>query len=421
MKVLIITYYWPPAGGSGVQRWLKFVKYLQGFNIQPIVYTISNPKYPTIDDSLLNEIPENIEVLKHPIWEPTDLLFWKRKLQQEGGISNVSKNSFLSFIRGNFFIPDPKLFWIKPSVKYLQRYLNKNDVDLIISTGPPHSVHLIAEKLHQKNDVKWLADFRDPWSDIYYNKDFKEFSFVKNRNKKLEKSVLKKADCVITVSNALKKEFSKYANRVEVVTNGFDDDFLESSKILLDEKFTISYIGMLPKQSNPENLFRVLQGLCSQNKDFEKDLQLNFIGDISDVVKTAVFKNKLEENTRFIDYVDHTKAIEYQQKAQVLLLLIPNVKKCKGILTGKLFEYLSAKRPILAIGPEDGDLADVIEDTNAGVIVDFDNNDKLSSEILKLYHQYKKGNLEVDSKNTNKYHRKELTKKVAFIINSLHS
>ena len=421
MKVLIITYYWPPAGGSGVQRWLKFVKYLQGFNIQPIVYTISNPRYPTIDDSLLNEIPENIEVLKHPIWEPTDLLFWKRELQQEGGISNASKNSFLSFIRGNFFIPDPKLFWIKPSVKYLQSYLNKNDVDVIISTGPPHSMHLIAEKLHQKNDVKWLADFRDPWSDIYYNKDFKELSFVKNRNKKLEKSVLKKADCVLTVSNALKKEFSKYANRVEVVTNGFDDDFLEPSKVLLDEKFTISYIGLLPKQSNPENLFRVLQVLCSQHKDFEKDLQLNFIGDISDVVKTAVCNNKLKENTRFIDYVDHTKAIEYQQKAQVLLLLIPNVKKCKGILTGKLFEYLSAKRPILAIGPEDGDLADVIEDTNAGVIVDFDNDDKLSSEILKLYDQYKKGNLEVNSKNTNKYHRKELTKKVAFIINSLHS
>jgi len=421
LKVLIITYYWPPAGGSGVQRWLKFVKYLQGFNIQPIVYTISNPRYPTIDDSLLNEIPENIEVLKHPIWEPTDLLFWKREFQQEGGISNASKNSFLSFIRGNFFIPDPKLFWIKPSVKYLQSYLNKNDVDVIISTGPPHSMHLIAEKLHQKNDVKWLADFRDPWSDIYYNKDFKELSFVKNRNKKLEKSVLKKADCVLTVSNALKKEFSKYANRVEVVTNGFDDDFLEPSKVLLDEKFTISYIGLLPKQSNPENLFRVLQVLCSQHKDFEKDLQLNFIGDISDVVKTAVYNNKLKENTRFIDYVDHTKAIEYQQKAQVLLLLIPNVKKCKGILTGKLFEYLSAKRPILAIGPEDGDLADVIEDTNAGIIVDFDNDDKLSSEILKLYHQYKKGNLEVDSKNTNKYHRKELTKKVAFIINSLHS
>ena len=421
MKVLIITYYWPPAGGSGVQRWLKFVKYLQNFNIEPVVYTISNPNYPTEDHSLLNEIPENIEILKHPIWEPTNILFWKKNLQHNSGISNTSKSIFLSFIRGNFFIPDPKLFWIKPSVKYLQSYLNKNDVDVIISTGPPHSMHLIAEKLHQKNDVKWLADFRDPWSDIYYNKDFKELSFVKNRNKKLEKSVLKKADCVLTVSNTLKKEFSKYANRVEVVTNGFDDDFLEPSKVLLDEKFTISYIGLLPKQSNPENLFRVLQVLCSQHKDFEKDLQLNFIGDISDVVKTAVCNNKLKENTRFIDYVDHTKAIEYQQKAQVLLLLIPNVKKCKGILTGKLFEYLSAKRPILAIGPEDGDLADVIEDTNAGVIVDFDNDDKLSSEILKLYHQYKKGNLEVDSKNTNKYHRKELTKKVAFIINSLHS
>jgi len=421
LKVLIITYYWPPAGGSGVQRWLKFVKYLQGFNIQPIVYTISNPRYLTIDDSLLNEIPENIEVLKHPIWEPTDLLFWKRKLQQEGGISNASKNSFLSFIRGNFFIPDPKLFWIKSSVKYLQRYLNKNDVDVIISSGPPHSMHLIAQKLHQKNDVKWLADFRDPWSDIYYNKDFKELSFAKNKNKKLEELVLKNADCVLTVSNALKKEFSKKANRVEVVTNGYDDELQEPTKEPLDKKFTISYIGLLPKQSNPENLFRVLQVLCSQHKGFENDLQLNFIGDISDVVKTAVFNNKLADNSCFIDYVAHAKAVEYQRKAQVLLLLIPNVKKCKGILTGKLFEYLIAKRPILAIGPEDGDLADIINDTNAGVIVDFENEDKLSSEIIKLYHQYKKGNLEVNSKNIKKYHRKELTKKLAFIINSLHS
>ena len=246
MKVLIITYYWPPAGGSGVQRWLKFVKYLQGFNIQPIVYTISNPRYPTIDDSLLNEIPENIEVLKHPIWEPTDLLFWKRELQQEGGISNASKNSFLSFIRGNFFIPDPKLFWIKPSVKYLQSYLNKNDVDVIISTGPPHSMHLIAEKLHQKNDVKWLADFRDPWSDIYYNKDFKELSFVKNRNKKLEKSVLKKAGEVDTSIS------SKYENlgvtEKELIGQIYRlDEIIRMSADQFDPSFLASYCYEMAK------------------------------------------------------------------------------------------------------------------------------------------------------------------------------
>jgi len=421
LKVLIITYYWPPAGGSGVQRWLKFVKYLQNFNIEPIVYTISNPDYPIEDHSLLDEIPKNIEILKQPIWEPTDLLFWKKNLQYKRGISNASKSSFLSFVRGNFFIPDPKLFWIKPSVKYLQKFLNKTAVDVIISSGPPHSMHLIAQKLHQKNEVKWLADFRDPWSDIYYNKGFKELSFARNKNKKLEELVLKSADCVLTVSNTLKKEFSKSANRVELLTNGFDDEFIKSSKVALDEKFTISYIGMLPKQSTPEILFRVLQLLCSQNKNFKNDLQLNFIGDISDSVKRAVFKNQLANNTRFINYVDHLKAIEYQRKAQVLLLLIPNIKKNKGILTGKLFEYLIAGRPILAIGPEDGDLAQILKDSNVGVVVDFENEEKIASEILKLYDLYKNGNLKMSAKNIHKYNRKEITKKLASIINSLHS
>ena len=421
MKVLIITYYWPPAGGSGVQRWLKFVKYLQEFGIEPIVYTVDNVNYPKEDDTLLNEVPENIRVLKKPIWEPTDILFWKKDKPQKSGISNVSKSGLLSFVRGNFFIPDPKIFWVKPSVKYLQKYLDSNKIDTIISTGPPHSMHLIAQKLHRKNNIKWIADFRDPWSDLYYNKDFNQLSFAKNKNKKLEEAVLKNADCVLTVSNTLKEEFIKTANRVEVITNGFDDEVLGENSIIKDAKFTISYIGLLPKQSNPRVFFKVLKELCSRNKDFKNDLKLNFIGDISDEVKTEISNNQLNENTNFVGYVNHKKAIEYQKKAQVLLLLIPNIEKSKGILTGKLFEYLTAKRPILAIGPEEGDLMEILKDTNAGVIVDFDDEEKLSSEILKLYNQHKEGNLKVQSKNIEKYHRKQLSKKLAIIIKSLHS
>jgi len=421
LKVLIITYYWPPAGGSGVQRWLKFVKYLQEYGIEPVVYTVDNTRYPIEDKTLLDEVPENIKVLKHSIWEPTDLLFWKKKKSQKSGISNLSKNSFLSFIRGNFFIPDPKVFWVNSSVKFLQEYLNSNKVNVIISTGPPHSMHLIAQKLHKKNKLKWIADFRDPWTDLYYNKDFNERSFAKKKNKILEKSVLKNADCVLTVSESLKKQFSINASRVEVITNGFDKEIRSAEDTVLDEMFTISYIGLLPKQSNPKLFFKVLQELCSQNEDFKNDLKLNFIGDISDDVRVEVLKNKLEENTNFKGYVDHKKAIEYQNKAQVLLLLIPNIEKSKGILTGKLFEYLIAKRPILAIGPEDGDLAEIIKETHSGTLIDFSNHEKLSSEILKFYHQYKNGNLKVNSKNIGKYHRKELTKKLAFIIKSLHS
>ena len=421
MKVLIITYYWPPAGGSGVQRWLKFVKYLQEFGIEPVVYTVDNVIYPKEDKTLLHEVLENITVLKQPIWEPTDLLFWKKDKPQKSGISNVSKSGLLSFVRGNFFIPDPKLFWVKPSVKYLQKYLDLNKIDTIISTGPPHSMHLIANKLRQKNNIKWIADFRDPWSDLYYNKDFNQLSFVKNKNKKLEEAVLKNADCVLTVSNSLKEEFSKTTNRVEVITNGFDDEVITENNIIKDTKFTISYIGLLPKQSNPRVLFKVLKELCSRNKDFKNDLKLNFIGDISDEVKTEISNNQLNENTNFVGYVNHNKAIEYQKKAQVLLLLIPNIEKSKGILTGKLFEYLTAKRPILAIGPEEGDLSEILKETNSGIIVDFDDEKKISSEILKLYNQYKEGSLKVQSKNIEKYHRKQLSKKLAIIIKSLHS
>ena len=419
MKVLIITYYWPPAGGSGVQRWLKFVKYLQNFDVEPIVYTVDDVNYPKEDKSLINEIPKGIEVLKQPIWEPTDIMFWKNKNQQKKDISNSTNNGVLSFVRGNFFIPDPKVFWVKPSVEYLQKYLKSNKVDLIISTGPPHSMHLIAQKLKKKTGVKWLADFRDPWTDLYYNKEFKQLSFAKKKNKKLETSVFKNADCVLTVSNSLKKEFAKSASRVEVITNGFDDEVLTDNTIELDKKFTISYIGLLPKQSNPKLFFKVLRELCLENDDFKNDLKLNFIGDISEEVKQEIQKNNLQENTSFDGYVPHKKAIEYQKKSQVLLLLIPNVKNSDGILTGKLFEYLTAKRPILAIGSVTGDLSEVLKNTNAGVVVGFNDENTLISEIKGLYHQYKKGNLTLDSKNIEQFHRKELTKKLSEIIKTI--
>ena len=421
MKVLIITYYWPPAGGSGVQRWLKFVKYLQEFGIESIVYTVDNANYPKEDKSLLNEVPKNVTILKQPIWEPTDLLFWKKKKKKNDGISNVSKGGFLSFIRGNFFIPDPKVFWVSSSVKFLNTYLKNNKIDTIISTGPPHSMHLIAKKLYENNKVKWIADFRDPWSDLYYNKDFNQLSFAIRRNKKLEKSVLQTTDCVITVSNTLKNEFARTAKRVEVIANGFDDEVLSSETTLLDSKFSISYVGLLPQQSNPKTFFTVLKEICSENNAFKKDLILNFIGDISDEVRSEIEKNNLIENSNFMGYVHHQKAIEYQKKAQVLLLLIPNVEKSEGILTGKLFEYLTANRPILALAPTQGDLSKILKDTNTGVVINFDDKEKLKTKILELYQQYKKENLVVKPTNVQQFHRKELAKKMASIIKSLHS
>ena len=419
MKALIITYYWPPAGGSGVQRWLKFVKYLQDFGIEPIVYTVDNANYPKEDDSLISEIPKNITVLKNPIFEPTDVFFWKQKGVKKKDVANSTNNSLLSFIRGNFFIPDPKIFWVKSSVKFLQNYLKDHPIDVIISTGPPHSMHLIAQKISKKNNIKWIADFRDPWTDLYYNNEFKQLSFAKEKNKKLEKSVLENANCVLTVSHSLKKDFLKTAKNVAVITNGFDSEVLQDENVVLDSKFTISYIGLLPKQSNPVVFFKVLKKLCDANDEFKNDVQLLFVGDISSEVRLEIEKNNLAEITQIKGYVPHKESIEFQKKAQVLLLLIPNVPKSAGILTGKLFEYITAKRPILALGPENGDLAVILQNTNAGVVIDHQNEAKLSIEILRLYQQFKEGNLTVNSKNLAQFHRKNLTEQLASIIKNL--
>ncbi|WP_088323182.1 glycosyltransferase family 4 protein [Polaribacter tangerinus] len=418
MKVLIITYYWPPAGGSGVQRWLKFVKYLQDFNITPIVYTPDTIDFPKLDESLLKEIPDNVEVLKQPIWNPINLFFWKKNKKQQG-VSSATNNKFLSFIRGNFFVPDAKVFWVKPSVNFLCKYIKENDVEVIISTGPPHSMHLIAQKIKQKIPVKWIADFRDPWTNIYYNKEFSQTLFAKKRNLKLEKSVLSSADYIVTVSNSLKRTFLETAKNVAVITNGYDDEVLENEAVQVSKKFTISYIGLLPKQSNPTILFKVLKHISDENDTFKKDLQIQFIGDIANEVKEEINVNNLTENTQFVDYVSHDKAVKFQKESQVLLLLIPNVPNNKGILTGKLFEYLTSKRPILAIGPEESDLSEILKNTNAGIVVDFNNEQKLTTAILRLYKSYKNGSLQSETINIDKFHRRELTKQLAKIIKQI--
>lgn len=418
MKVLIITYYWPPAGGSGVQRWLKFVKYLQDFNITPIVYTPDTIDFPKLDESLLKEIPDNVEVLKQPIWNPINLFFWKKNKKQQG-VSSATNNKFLSFVRGNFFVPDAKVFWVKPSVSFLCNYIKENDVEVIISTGPPHSMHLIAQKIKQKIPVKWIADFRDPWTNIYYNKEFSQTPFAKKRNLKLEKSVLSSADYIVTVSNSLKRTFLETAKNVAVITNGYDDEVLENEAVQVSKKFTISYIGLLPKQSNPTILFKVLKHISDENDTFKKDLQIQFIGDIANEVKKEINVNNLTENTQFVDYVSHDKAVKFQKESQLLLLLIPNVPNNKGILTGKLFEYLTSKRPILAIGPEESDLSEILKNTNAGIVVDFNNEQKLTTAIFRLYKSYKNGSLQSETINIDKFHRRELTKQLAKIIKQI--
>jgi len=419
VKVLIITYYWPPSGGSGVQRWLKFVKYLQEFGIEPVVYTVSNPKYPILDATLEGEIPTDITILKQPIWEPNNILnfFKKSETKESAGFLNPNPGfvgKILQYIRANYFIPDARKFWVKPSVKYLESYLSKNAIDAIITTGPPHSLHLIGLKLKKKLNVKWISDFRDPWTEIDYFEQLPLTINATKRHHKLEAEVLKQSDAVLVIGKTMKEKFLQFSNSIYVLTNGFDTQ--ENQKeTTLDSNFTITHIGLMNADRNPYSFWKAIKEISEENSQFAKDYQIQLVGSVAPEVTDLIAKFKLV-NVNDVGYLSHKEVKEYQCKSQVLLLAVNNVKSAKGIITGKIFEYLQAKRPILAIGPEDGDLAEIINDTNSGVIVGFNDVESIKDEVLKLYASFKKGNLKIDSKNINQYHRKNLTQGLSEII-----
>ena len=419
MKVLIITYYFPPAGGSGVQRWLKFVKYLQQFNVEPIIYTVENPNYPITDNSLESEIPKGITILRKSIFEPNYFFsIFGKKNKQSAGFLNQNPSligKITQYIRANYFIPDARKFWIKPSVKFLKNYLNNNKIDAIITTGPPHSVHLIGLALKEKTTIKWIADFRDPWTDIDY---FHQLPLTKKSIQKhhlLEQTVLKKADKLIVVGKTMQHNYLKFNKNTHVITNGFDY-FKDTKAAQLDKKFSLLHIGMLNSDRNHKMLWKILAELCQENPNFKTDLEIKLIGKIStDTFKSLSYFN-LNKNLNHIDYVKHSEVIQHQKSAQILVLLINKVPSAKGIITGKIFEYLQAKRPILAIAPTNGDLAEIISNTKSGIVVDFDDEKKLKKTILSQYKKYKKNSLTIDSVNIAKYHRKELTKKLVHLL-----
>ncbi len=421
-KVLIITYYWPPAGGPGVQRWLKFVKYLKDFNIEPIVYIPENPNYPITDETFLNEIPEGITIYKNSIFEPYRLasLFSKKKTKRiSSGIIETKNQSFLVktmlWVRGNFFIPDARKYWIKPSLSFLSNIIKEEGISTIITTGPPHSVHLIGLGLKKKLELQWLADFRDPWTSIGYHKKLKLSKASQTKHKVLECKVLTTADKIMVTSNTTKNEFEALTKKpIKVITNGYDGGY--TNDVVLDLKFTLSHIGSLLGGRNPKNLWKVLSELITENKAFKEALQIQFAGVVSQEVMQSIKEAGLEPVSNFLGYLTHEEAISVQRKSQVLLLVEIDSPETTGIIPGKLFEYLAAKRPILGIGPKEWEVVDMVTDTNSGHIYNYEAVSDLKSVILDWFLKYQQQNLTVSSIHLKQYSRKELTGKLAEYI-----
>jgi glycosyltransferase involved in cell wall biosynthesis len=433
-KVLILTYYWPPSGGAGVQRWLKFAKYMHEFGWEPIVYTAENGEIPVLDASLEKDIPPNTVVLKTPIWEPYSI--YKRFIGRKKGdkinasFLNENKKTGLTekisiWIRGNFFIPDARKFWIKPSTKFLLDYIKTHNITHVVSSGPPHSMHLIALNLKKKQPhLKWMADFRDPWTNIDFYEKLMLTKWADKKHHQQELSVLIHADSILSIGASMNKEFmemyklggGKSAQKFHVITNGFDTDDTSRDTIVKDKKFSIAHVGTLVKDRNPDVLWKVLNKLLNEHSDFKQQLEIKLVGKVDIFVKEQIEAFGLSQYVKKIDYLPHNEVIKEQQTSKVLLLLVNNTKNAKGILTGKFFEYMASEVPILAIGPLEGDLADILAKTNSGVISNFSDEQGLEKNILNYFNGFmpKRNEQEI-----NAYSRKGLTRQLCDLLNNM--
>ena len=428
-KILIITYYWPPAGGPGVQRWLKFVKYLPDLGWTPTVFIPENPSYPIVDETLEKEVSEYLAIIKTKIWEPYQLaeIFGKDNKKFKAGQFDVGKNqswkSKLSiWVRGNFFIPDARVFWVKPSGEYLKKYLKENQFDAFVTTGPPHSMHLIGLELKKEfPHLKWIADFRDPWTEISYYKHLKLTKSADQKHRNLERKVFETADITLATSFSDAENFRKKGANAFCITNGFDENtnlrIRESENLKIEKsKFTLSYIGVLEQLRNPEVLWKVLNELISENAVFKNDFQLKFVGRIDDKILNEIEQTSLNNLVNNLGYLSHSAANVEMANSDLLLITNFPDDLSKGIIPGKIFEYLATGKQIISFGPKESDVKKILEETNAGKHFSYDYETELKVFLLEKFEEWKSGISNSQTQNIEQFSRKNLTKKLTELL-----
>lgn len=418
-KVLIATYYWPPGSGAGVQRWLKFAKYLPASGWEPIILTVDTEyaAYPAIDHSLHNEISGDLKIFR------TRATDWfriykkdKTKIPSSGFATNDSNNftgRIIRFIRGNFFIPDPRKGWNKFAFREACRLIDTFDIGTVITTSPPHSTQLIGLELKKKYPgIRWVADLRDPWTEIYYYESFYHTRCARKRDLKYETDVLQKADRVITVGKSLKNSFCAripgIESKFEIITNGYDKADFPGTTTEKSDIFTISYIGTLSDSYPLSGFVEAFNKLL----DTGFRIRLRFVGSVSSRQKELIMSKGAAFPVEFIPYVNHDDAVRYMTGSSVLLLVIPDHYSNRCILTGKLFEYIASSRPVLCIGPEVGDAEEILRITGHGKCAGYDDAEGIG-KIIEDFYQSDKG---IKMTAPPEYSRESLTKKLAAVL-----
>lgn len=417
-KVLLILYYWPPAGGPGVQRWLYFVRYLREFGVEPVLYLPEKPHYPLQDAALEALVPEGLTVYRSRFWEPYGLagmLGRKKTRRISSGIIHRKNPTILErallWIRGNLFIPDARKFWVKTALRELPAILSREGIDTVVTSGPPHSLHLIGLGLKEQLPIRWVADFRDPWTEIGYFGALMPGKRALRLHKALESKVLTSADRIVTTSRITRESFEAQTNRpISVVTNGFDGSAGDGRQP--GGEFVLAHIGSLLSDRNPEPLWNALKNLKAQDAGFGQHLRLELTGLVSDEIVESLRKRGLWEHTLVRPYVPHHQAVALQRQAQVLLLVEIDAPYTRGILPGKLFEYMAAARPVLAIGPEGWEAAGLVSESGCGKGFTYADQAAIEEQVLAWYQAYKGGTLHQNPSGAQPYQRRKLAEKL---------
>ncbi len=397
-RVLIITYYWPPSGGAGVHRWLKVSKYLAENN-ECFVYTPANPDFALKDESLLQKVSPKIKVIKRKIFEPYFIYRAFVKKSDKGQVNqpssvDASKSPIKrmgKWARGNMFIPDPRVFWVKPSFRHLKKIIKEEKIEVVISTGPPHSMHLIGLKLknHFGDKINWIADFRDPWTNIDFYDMLNVGKRADNKNRRLEKEVIETCNTLVTVSQSWANNFVELgATNAKVITNGFDSEDYKQENEPKKERFIITHLGSINAARNPEALWIALSKLCEEREGFKENLSVRLVGNVHLDVNKDVAKYNLQDNVSFVANMPHKDAINELYNSSISLLLLNDAKNIDGIIPGKVFEYMGVGNPILAIGKPNGDAGNIITENKLGVITNFGDAEAATKAVSGFYESF---------------------------------